>query len=247
VHQTLRRAASALAVLLLLVPAVAQAGPPYITDDPEPVELHHWEAYLATLAAFGADGFAGPVPLLEANYGAAPNLQLHAVMPFVLSAGGGGASHYGPGDLELGVKYRFFDEEQAGIQVGVFPIVTLPTGNSAKGLGEGSTTAFLPLWLQKSVGPWTTYGGAGYRIRPGPDGWYLGWLIQRRLGPVVIGAEVFHETDSESTLAGANGFTVGMVADLSDHHHVLASFGGGPGSQVLHAYLGWQVTFGPKE
>ena len=246
-HQTPRRAASSLALLLLLLPAAVQAGPPYVTDNPEPVELHHWEAYLAMLAAFGVDGFAGPVPLLEANYGAAPNLQLHAVMPFVLSTGGGGASHYGPGNLELGAKYRFLDEEQAGIQVGVFPIVTLPTGSSTRELGEGSTTALLPIWFQKSVGPWTTYGGGGYRIRPGPDGWYLGWLVQRRMGQVVIGAEVFRETDSERTLAGANGFTVGMVADLSERHHLLASFGGGPGSKVLHAYLGWQVTFGPKE
>jgi len=248
VNKTRRSAASSLAAaLLLFAPAFAQAGPPYVTDDPEPVELHHWEAYLATLAAFGADGFLGPVPLVEVNYGAAANLQLHLVMPFVLSAGGGGASHYGPGDLELGAKYRFVDEEQAGVQVGLFPIVTLPTGSSEKGLGAGSTTAILPIWLQKSFGPWTSYGGAGYRIRPGPDGWYLGWLLQRRVGPVAIGAEVFHETDTERTLAGDSGFTVGAVANLSERHHLLVSFGGGPGSQLLHAYLGWQVTFGPKE
>ena len=245
-HQFPRRAAVPLAILLL-VPAAAQAGPPYLTDDPEPVELHHGEAYLATTASFGADGFAGPVPLLEANYGAAPNLQLHLVMPFVLAAGGGGPSHYGPGDLELGAKYRFVDEEQAGVQVGVFPIVTLPTGASSRGLGEGSTTAFIPLWLQKSLGPWTSYGGGGYRIRPGPDGWFFGWLVQRRVGPVAIGAEVFHQTDSERTLAGDSGFTVGAVADVSEHHHLLASFGAGPGPQVMHAYLGWQVTFGPRE
>ena len=27
----------------------AQAGPPYITDDPEPVEYQHWEFYVASL------------------------------------------------------------------------------------------------------------------------------------------------------------------------------------------------------
>jgi hypothetical protein len=248
VSERRRRAGSVLAAaLLLLAPAAVQAGPPYLTDDPEPVGLHHGEAYLASTAVFGADGFNGPVPLLEANYGAATDLQLHLVLPFVLSAGGGGASQYGLGDLELGAKYRFVDEEQAGIQVGVFPIVTIPTGASSKGLGEGSATLFLPVWLQKSIGPWTSYGGGGYRIRPGPDGWFLGWLVQRRVGPVAIGAEVFHQTDSERALAGASGFTVGLVADLGEHHHLLASFGGGPGSQVLHAYLGWQVTFGPED
>ncbi len=36
-----------MAVLLALYPALkSQAGPPFLTDDPEPVELNHWEVYL---------------------------------------------------------------------------------------------------------------------------------------------------------------------------------------------------------
>jgi hypothetical protein len=32
----------------VLFPGSATAGPPYRTDDPEPVELHHWEFYTFT-------------------------------------------------------------------------------------------------------------------------------------------------------------------------------------------------------
>jgi hypothetical protein len=232
---------------VLLLPAPALAGPPFATDDPEPVELHHWEVYLASQAAFGRAGFSGTAPHLEVNYGAAPELQLHAIAPLALAAGGGEAARYGPGDLELGAKLRFLDEDRAGVQVGTFPIVTLPTGSAARGLGEGAATILLPVWLQKSIGPWTTYGGAGYRIRAAAaeaNGWFLGWEVQRHLGPLALGAEVYRETDSPRTLAGASGFGVGAVIDVSELHHLLASCGAGGGD--LHAYLGWQLTFGPQ-
>lgn len=236
------------ALLLLVSASRALAGPPYATDDPEPVELHHWEVYLASQATFGKAGFAGTAPHLEVNYGAAPELQLHVIAPLVLAAGGGVPARYGPGDLELGAKLRFVDEERAGVQIGTFPIVTLATGSSARGLGEGGATVLIPLWLQKGLGRWTTYGGAGYRIRTAPsapDDWFLGWLVQRQVGQVALGVEVYRETDGGGTLAGSNGFSVGAVVDLSDVHHLLASFGTGRGPQDLHAYLAWQLTFGP--
>jgi hypothetical protein len=232
----------------LLAPTTALAGPPYATDDPEPVELHHWEVYLASQATFGHTGFTGTAPHLEVNYGAAPELQLHVIAPLVLAAGGGVPARYGPGDLELGAKVRFLDEERAGVQVGTFPIVTLPTGSAARGLGEGRATALLPIWLQKGFGPWTTYGGLGYLVRRAigeTDSWFAGWQVQRQVGPVALGAEVYREA-SARTLAGANGFTVGAVVDLSQLHHLLLSLGGEQRPWDLHAYLGWQLTFGPR-
>ena len=33
---------------LLLAPSVVFAGPPFRTDDPEPVDYQHWEFYTAT-------------------------------------------------------------------------------------------------------------------------------------------------------------------------------------------------------
>ena len=66
-----RRVLAAGALVLLLVPGPALAGPPYATDDPGPVELHHWEVYLASQATFGSAGFTGTAPRVEVNYGAA--------------------------------------------------------------------------------------------------------------------------------------------------------------------------------
>ncbi len=235
--------------LLLLLPALARGGPPYVTDDPEPVELHHWEVYLASQATFGGGEVTATSPHLEVNYGAAPGLQLHVIAPLVLAAARGQPIRWGPGDLELGAKIRFIEEDRAGVQVGTFPIATLASGSRARGLGEGGPTLFLPIWLQKSFGAWTTYGGTGYRIRTAAgevDSWFLGWQVQRQMGSLALGAEVYRETDGPRTLAGSNGFSVGAVLDLSDVHHLLMSFGAGQGPQNLHAYLGWQLTLGPR-
>jgi hypothetical protein len=40
---------------------------------------------------------------------------------------------------------------------------------------------FLPVWLQKDFGKWTTYGGGGYWINPGAGNknwWFSGILLQ---------------------------------------------------------------------
>jgi hypothetical protein len=237
------------AVLLLAVPAAAVAGPPYVTDDPEPVEPGHWELYGASQSTFARDGLDATLPLVEVNFGAAPGLQLHAIAPLAFAAGGGRPPRWGPGDLEVGAKVRFVDDEGTGIQVGVFPIVTLGTGSASRGLGEGGATVFLPLWVQGTWGPWTTYGGGGYRIRTvagAPESWFLGWLVQRRFGSVAIGAELYRETDGPRTWTGTTGGNVGAVIDLSELHHVLLSAGVSGTPTAGHAYVAWQATWGSE-
>jgi hypothetical protein len=39
-----------------LLPCPASAGSPYTMDDPEPVELHHWEVYVASQNYFAPGG-----------------------------------------------------------------------------------------------------------------------------------------------------------------------------------------------
>lgn len=104
--------ASGWAVVLVALAAVrsAPAGPPYTTDDPEPVPLHGWELYLSdTRVVEAADG-TGDAPHVEVNYGAAPGLQLHAIVPLGWARPADGPTTFGLGDVELGVKLRFVEE-----------------------------------------------------------------------------------------------------------------------------------------
>ena len=238
-------------VLGLTVNLLAWAGPPFVTDDPDPVEFQHWEVYLSSLATHDSGGWTGTAPHIEVNYGAAPNLQVHVIAPVMtFSAPSHAASHWGYGDTELGAKYRFIDETNYCPQVGVFPLVELPSGDPNRGLGSGEFQGFLPLWLQKSFGPWTTYGGGGYWINPGTDNrkwWFVGWQIQRQVtSNLVLGAEVFHETQKERHGESDTKLNVGGIFDFNETFHLL--FSGGPviqGPSGFQTYLGFQITFGP--
>jgi hypothetical protein len=229
---------------------LAKCGPPFETDDPEPVEFQHWEVYLASEFEHGSSDASGTLPHIEVNYGVIPNLQLHVIAPFAFDAPSGSMRQYGYGDTELGAKFRFVQETPDLPQVAVFPLVELPTGDSARGLGTGHTQVFMPVWMQKSSGPWTTYGGGGYWINPGPGNrnwWFAGLLVQRQVLPdLAIGAEIFHETAKTAGGRPDTRANVGLIWDLSDRWHFLASAGpvveGPPGYQT---YTAFQLTFGP--
>lgn len=247
---------SALASVVLLFSIFgssrALAGPPFRTDDPEPVEYRHWEVYLATQYQRNHDDTAAAAPLLEINYGAYPNLQLHLIAPLLYEKPEGESAQYGYGDTEFGFKYRFINETELMPQVGIFPLIEIPTGDEDRGLGNGKAQVFLPVWLQKSWGPWTSYGGGGYWINPGEgnkDYWFFGWEAQRKITELLtLGAEIFHQTRSEEEGDRNTGFNMGGFINLSELQHILFSAGRDfSGPNRFSFYLGYQLTFGPGE
>lgn len=232
---------------IVALTATAHAGPPYVTDDPEPVPYEHWEVYVATQHALTSDELAGTAPHLEVNYGAYPNVQLHMIAPLAYARPSGAARAYGPGDVELGIKLRFVQERGWRPMIGVFPLLELPTGNEQNDLGGGHLRVFLPLWLQTSSGPWTTYGGGGYWINPGAGNRnyaLLGWQAQRRLSSLAtLGGELYFTTKDQADGANNLVFDVGLVVDVTEHHHVMASVGRSiVGDTRLQGYLAYQLT-----
>jgi hypothetical protein len=247
----------------LVAATPAEAGPPFFTGDPETVAPDHWEAYLFSAGARSHGDTSGIGPSLEVNYGALPDLQLHIVTGMAYdapsaSASQSGHTQIGVSDTELGVKYRFVDPEPEDWwpQIGIFPLLELPSGDASRGLGAGQVQAFLPIWAQKDFGAWTTYGGGGYWINPGPGNrnyWFTGWELQRHITEqLMLGGEVFYTTSSVVGRAGAVGFTLGGVYDFDEHFHLLFSAGrGGLQFAVNNAvannpwtyYLGLQWTY----
>jgi hypothetical protein len=239
--------------LLVFYGSPGHAGPPFVTDDPEPVDLGHWEIYGFTAGTHVRADTAGTLAGVEVNYGAAPNLQLHVIAPLAFDHADGAPAQLGVGDLELGAKYRFLTpgEEDWYPQIGTFPLIELPAGDAARGLGMGEVRVFLPIWLQKDFGNWTTYGGGGYWRNPGAgnrDYWFAGWLLQYQLTKTLaLGAELFHR--SADTIGGGDstGLDLGGIYDFSEHYHLL--FSGGRGVQhaaetnQISYYLAIQSTF----
>jgi hypothetical protein len=164
----------------------------------------------------------------------------------------GSPTHYGAGDLELGVKYRFIHETELMPQVGTFIITTLPPGDSDRGLGSGHVPVFLPVWVQKSFGPWTAYGGGGFWLNPGAGNknyWQTGGVVQREINKAfTIGGEVFHFSKKEVGGRDRTGYNIGSIVNLNEAHHILFSAGSDfAGDNRFSAYLGYQWTFGPQE
>jgi len=233
-------------------PATLRAGPPYVTDDPEPVDLHNWEINVSFLGVHDVGGWTGQSPFLDINYGGFPNVQLHIGPSLGMSSTPHGPFQLGLGDTELGVKWRFIEETPTCPQVAIYPLLEVPTGDSAHGLGSGNPDAFFPVWMQKSFGPWTAFGGGGYWINPGTDNknWgYVGCVVQRKITKTLtLGVEAFFETPR---VAGGTSNTVlnlGGSYDLSDTYHLLWSAGHTvQGASAFDYFLGLQITFGPKE
>ena len=222
---------SLLPILFFLCPvllaATASGGPPFLTDDPEPVEFKHWEAYLFSTidVTHGQTDATGPA--VEFNVGALPNLQLHLVVPMAYASPEDGPSAYGLGDTEFGVKYRFVKETDHRPMVGVFPMIEIPTGDSSRGLGNGRTWWKLPLWLQKSWGPWTTYGGGGYVVNPAPHQRnypFGGWLLQHDLSErLTLAVEIFAQGRSGDDLRSFAVFNLGGYFKITPNFQLLFS------------------------
>ena len=238
---------------MLLCSRVALAGPPFHTDDPVPVEPGHWEVFTFSTATHAAGDTTGILSGIDANYGAAPDLQLHALFPAAFDKPDHGSMVVGYGDTEFGFKYRFLVEDEAGWrpQAAIYPAIDLPTGNAARNLGTGHTRVFLPVWLQKGIGRWTTFAGAGYWINPGNGNrnfWYFGWAVQRQITDnLAVGGELFHQTADTPGTKDQTGFDLGIIYDLNEHYHLM--FSAGPGIQnrsstnAFSYYASIQFTF----
>lgn len=235
-----------LLLLCAVISSPALAGPPFKTDDPEPVDLKHWEFYIASVGMYARSASSATLPHVEVNYGAFPGVQIHIVAPmgFVRSAG---ATAYGYSDTELGVKYRLIGESETSPQIGVFPLLEVPTGDRGRQLGEGSTQAYIPLWVQKSWGSFTTYAGAGYWISPGSgnkNSLFSGWEAQYDFSEsVTLGGELYYQSPVTDGGASTPGFNLGGFINIDEHNHILFSAGHSfSGGSVTTAYLGFQYT-----
>jgi hypothetical protein len=238
--------------LALLMVSPAWAGPPFVTDDPVPVEHGHWEIYGFSSAIRARDGAGGTLFGLDMNYGAAANLHLHMLAALAFDAPVGGSSGVGVGDLEVGAKWRIVEAAAKDWwpHIAVYPLIAFPTGDMRRGLGAGHTRAFLPLWLQKDIGAWTTYGGIGYGLNRGfgnRDYWFFGWQVQRQLTErFAVGIEGVHLTADTVDGPAATGFNLGGMYDLSASYHLLASAGRGvqniAATDQFQYYVGIQWT-----
>jgi hypothetical protein len=231
---------------IIIIASTSFAGPPFNTDDPVPVDILHWEFYIASAYQFEKYDDNATLPHFEVNYGAFQNVQLHLLIgPGYTKEDG--EHKYGFMTAEAGFKYRFINDETNNFQVGIFPLLEIPTTSKENIVGNSHLKTFLPVWIQKSWGKFTTYGGAGYWINSGENNKnsiFAGWQAQYDLTETLsLGEEIYYESpdtkDGESDIT----FKVGGFINLNEENHILFSIGHSlKNTDDVSGYLGYQLT-----
>ncbi len=221
-------------LLSVIIPAIVLnslqvfAGPPYNTDDPEPTPYKHWEYYISTINNAQGGVYSGTLPHLEFNYGIIPNMQIHLLLPLNYSYGNHLPFHYGYGDTELGFKYRFVKESDKIPEIGTFPIFLVPTAKNSEFASE-KTQVFIPVWLQKSWGKLTSFGGGGYWINPGTGNknWvFTGLTLQYDFtDKLSLGEELYYQSADTEYGKSSFAFNVGGMVNFSEKFHFIFSLG----------------------
>jgi hypothetical protein len=229
--------------VLAAVSGTAIAGPPYVSDDPEPTDYQHYEIYLFTNGMNARDGTSGASGL-DFNYGAAPDLQVTGMVPIAYQYPVTGSTVAGFGNFELAAKYRFLHQAEIGWDVAVFPRVFLPSVSAR--VGEGHASLLLPLWLEKDWGDWSTFGGGGCMINRGggsQDFCQASWALTRQVFPdLQLGAEIVHQTADKRGGRVSSGIGVGLRYDINENFHLLGYAGPGLQHAAETARYSWYVS-----
>jgi hypothetical protein len=224
---------------------LVRAGPPFVTEDPEPPPPGGWEINVPFIIERTPGETDMNTPLFDLNYGL-PNIQLKLEIPVEVIHDDSDGTVGGAGDLLLGVKWRFLNNERSQFQLGTYPQVLVPTGDHTRGLGQGGSAFVLQLIAQKNWDKWTLYGNIGYWWQAGAenrDYVYAGAVLEREINEqLTLGVELFGNSPKERGVRSELAFNVGGSWKLNKHLNLL--FTGGRdivGDTHAMVYVGLQV------
>lgn len=236
---------------LLLLPVSAHAGPPFVTDDPEPVSYREWEVNYALSANHNQGGSNAYLPQVDMNYGIAEGVQFHLQPQIAYNHQSNRA--FGLGDTELGLKYRLTPETEDRSQwmVSLYPLVEIPTGDSSRALGGGTSNQFLPIWFQTTRDHWTLYGGGGYwfnHANGSRNAWAGGWVaLYRFTEHLQLGGEIYGKTAETLDGRSSVSFNLGGTYALAEGYNLLFSTGHGLSNVTANnqgtVYVALQVVY----
>ncbi len=238
----------------VLLPSVllGQGGPPLITDDPGTPGDDMWEINLAFSTEKTADSeWFFEAPLLDINYGVGERIQLKFEVPWVFLHEEGESTKNGLGNSEIGVKWRFFDQETQFVDMSVYPQFLFENSDSSadRDLVDDGTELFLPFEVERRFGPFSVNPEVGFLLREkGREEWAYG---------LALGYELFERVEIVGEIHGEadNGlhkhqlvFNMGLRWQFSEHTGLLAAAGRGlrgssAGEPEFLSYLGLQVVF----
>ncbi len=245
-------AATALAAVALLafVPTStrAQGGPPLVTDDPGTPGDGHWEINLAGVGTHTPGRWEIAAPDADINYGWGDRVQLKLDVPWSVVREEGERWKTGIGAFNVGVKWRFIDEEQAGFAMSTYPQVTHSWFQSSvrRGIAEPGTQVFLPIEASTDINGYGVAFEAGRNfVSDGPNEWEAGGVVAHACGATLECLAEVHERFAPHT--SQTLVNLGARWKLSESFSILAAAGREFGrhaddQQRALIYLGVQIV-----
>lgn len=200
-----------LACVLGCPAAFAQGGPPYYTNDPGTPGNHNWEINLGYMPFLYTNQSISHIPDVDINYGLGDRIQLTFENAWLRVVNPSSSPKYGLGQDQLGVKWRFYDNEKSGFAISVFPQLSLnnPNNSAARGITPRSASLILPVEFSKKLGPINLNWEVGYNyVHTGADGWLAGIVVGHYLTEnLEIDAEfyglgTFNPSNGQQTIEG---------------------------------------------
>jgi hypothetical protein len=244
---------SCVAMLLMCAfsSAWAQGGPPLITDDTGTPGNNNWEINVAMTSELRhPDERQFEAPLLDINYGVGNNLELNYQLPLLVTANRDESRLVGLGDSLVGIKWRFLDEDKDGVSMSTYPQFTFnnPTSSVRRGLVADDELFYLPIELQKTIGPLEVNfeAGPGFHFNA-PNEWDYGIAVGHSFGALELVGEI-HGTALDQFQQDDLVFNVGGRCQISEHYALLLSAGRSIHSDntpraTFLSYTGIQFTF----
>lgn len=132
-----RRFIAPIAAAAALVPAAvqAQAGPPFLTNDPGTPGPANWEINVGSAQTVSRGGASYQAPQLDLNFGLGDRIQLTYEIPYLVDTPDSGPRQSGWSNAFPGLKWRFLDQGEEGWQVSAFPQVETAASEHAEERG----------------------------------------------------------------------------------------------------------------
>ena len=234
--------------------AFAQGGPPYYTNDPGTPGNLNWEINVAYMPFLYSNQSVSHVPDLDINFGVGDRIQLTYENAWLRVQNPGVPVAYGLGQSNTGVKWRFLDHGENGLNLSTFPQIFVNNPNDAvkRGITPASQSLLLPLEISHKLGPVDVDAEIGYTlVHKGPDGWIAGLVIGHDFSEKLEGdfelysSGTFHPAEQQPTIGlGARYKITPSVILLLMSSRSLESQA--PNQAYFSGYFGVQFLFPTK-
>jgi hypothetical protein len=251
-----------LALLCAPIAVRAQAGPPFLTNDPGTPGNANWEINIASAQTILRGSASYQVPQIDLNYGLGSSVQLTYEIPYVVQTVDRQSSQSGWSNAFPGIKWRFFDQGEGGWQASIFPQMEANAPQSAlqKGIAVPGSRFLLPVEITKRVGSIDVDFEAGYYFpKHGVDERILGLVAGRSMTDRLdLAVEVYNDralgappNQTTLDLGGRYKLSRGFIALFMAGRSVSGTANGQPefigyfGIQVLLSNYGLSLTSEP--